>query len=295
MSCKFSSLKNISFTDRSNEQFNSYLKDIHAYELLTPDEAPTLFQDLHAGGPRALDARNRLVEANLRFVITVAKSYDHGVVPLEDIVQYGNLGLISAAETFDESRGVKFTSYANTVIRNNIERNLCQLATTATLSQSLPHIASDYNRMSAKMLQEEQRMLTIDEFCEATGNKYATVIKALAAIERQSSLDTPLSGCHDDDDAITLGGTLSSYMHSDAALIKESNKLEIQDILHKVLNSNEAFVLNKVFYQNDGNFFPEDIASELGLSSDRVRQIYKKALVKLKNSPYSDRLRACAA
>lgn len=295
MSTKNSCYKATSFTNRSDELFNFYLKEVRRHKRLTPEESHELLVAMHAGGPEALAARNRFVEGNLRYVVSVAKNYNHPILSIMDLIQLGNEGLVHAVETFDEALGFQFASYADKIIRHAIEKGLDDFSAAVTQSQLQTQIVRDYKRMNEQMLQSKHRILSIEEYCEISDNKYDTVVKALAAAKRYESLDAPTNLYSDEDDVLTLGDTLSCSTRCDAELDKESISLDIQDILSKVLNDKEQFVINNLYGLKGKNRYIDDLAKTLAVSEDRVRQIHIKAVKKLKQASCGDRLIACFA
>ena len=285
----------IVFTDRSNASFDLYLKDVSKRPLLSPEESHTLLATMKAGGPQAEAARKRFIEANLRYVITVAKQCDRGVVPISELIQEGSLGLIKAVDTFDESLGYTFTTYADPIIRHQIEYVQVEqnAATKAPVGQL--QAIREFNQLDQKCRQDNLRPLTLDEFCEATGNKPDTMAKAMATTQGHTSLDTVIRHDDDDDGGCTLGDLQKAHERSDDTLIRESNSIEIQDFLRNELTDREIFVINSLYGLSGDTYFLDDIADRLGVSVDRVRQIEKSALNKLKSSPHADCLRVLLA
>lgn len=284
-----------SFTDRSDRTLALYLKDISRYPLLTEEESLRLARIIRQGGPEAETARKRFIEANLRYVVTVAKSYNFSIVPLMDIISEGILGLIQAVDTYDVSLGYKFTSYADPVIRHAIEDSLGILSSVVPQPSSQQQTIREYNRMNDKMMQLYQRPLSIEEFCENTGSKRDTLLKALSASQQSISLDAPLKVGEEEDIDCTLGARLSGTVRTDSALDRESIPIEIQGIMSKTLSNKEMYVLRNSMGMEGEEYSLESLSDELHVTTDRVRQIKNQAQTKLKASRYADRLRELLA
>lgn len=288
------SRQKISFTDHNDIALKRYLRDIDRHPLLTDEEIVRLTRVIKAGGPDAEVARERFVNANLRYVVRVAKNYDYDLVPLMDLISEGNLGLMQAVDTYDVSKGYKFTTYADTVIRHAIEDALGDLNSVVSQPSGQRQTVREYNRMNDEMMQLYQRPITLDEFCEATGSKPDTVHKALTASMRSVSLDAPLEEDGEDDNH-TSDARLVDTVRADSALERESASVGIRVVMLKVLSGDEIYVLKNAMGLESEEYSLERIAEDLNVTTDRVRQIRKKALTKLRTSQYADILREILA
>ena len=230
--------------------------------MLTPDEEATLAHTIHQGGPAGERARDRLVSANLRFVVSVAKQYQHQGISLTDLINEGNVGLVKAAEKFDETRGFKFISYAVWWIRQSIMEALAVKSRIVRVPLNQVGIAGKVNR----------------------------VISAFEANGRSTSIDAPIS----EDDDNSLADTLSSdddSARSDSSLDRESMNLFISDLLKEVLNDREQRIITESFGIGRMEKSLEEIADEMGMTRERIRQVKEKALRKIRNSKYAVSLR----
>ena len=183
--------KNI--TSRNSEALDRYLTEIAREPMLTPDEEATLAHTIHQGGPAGERARDRLVSANLRFVVSVAKQYQHQGISLTDLINEGNVGLVKAAEKFDETRGFKFISYAVWWIRQSIMEALAVKSRIVRVPLNQVGIAGKVNRATEQFLQEHGRVPSTHELATMTGIDEELVISAFEANGRSTSIDAPIS------------------------------------------------------------------------------------------------------
>lgn len=282
--------KNI--TSRNSEALDRYLTEIAREPMLTPDEEATLAHTIHQGGPAGERARDRLVSANLRFVVSVAKQYQHQGISLTDLINEGNVGLVKAAEKFDETRGFKFISYAVWWIRQSIMEALAVKSRIVRVPLNQVGIAGKVNRATEQFLQEHGRVPSTHELATMTGIDEDLVISAFEANGRSTSIDAPIS----DDDDNSLADTLSSDdadSRSDSSLDRESMNLFINDLLKEVLNDRERRIITESFGIGRMEKSLEEIADEMGMTRERIRQVREKALRKIRNSRYAVTLRQC--
>lgn len=277
-------------TSRNNEALDRYLTEIAREPLLTPEEEAELAAKVHAGGKEGEQARDRLVRANLRFVVSVAKQYQHQGISLTDLINEGNVGLVKAAEKFDETRGFKFISYAVWWIRQSIMEALAVKSRIVRVPLNQVGIAGKVNRATEQFLQEHGRVPSTHELATMTGIDEELVISAFEANGRSTSIDAPIS----EDDDNSLADTLSSdddSARSDSSLDRESMNLFISDLLKEVLNDREQRIITESFGIGRMEKSLEEIADEMGMTRERIRQVKEKALRKIRNSKYAVSLR----
>ena len=267
-------------TERNNISVNNYLKEVNRYPMATVDEEVTLAQRIRQGGKEADKARKRLVEANLRFVISVANQYHQPNMDLSDLISEGNIGLIKAAELFDDTRGFKFISYAVWWIRQSISSAICENGRAIKLPLNQQALLSKYFILMNKTIQKEQREPTTAEFAEfADISEY----KASMLIEQNHktlSMDAPLS----EDTETSVGDLVPSRYRTDDSLDKESLHQDIAAILNHILTAKEREIILRSFGIGCKEEGLEEIGFSLGLSRERVRQIREKALCKIRRS-----------
>ena len=275
---QFKNTKNI--TERSNISVNNYLKEVSRYPLITVDEEVILTQKIRQGGKEAEKARQRLVEANLRFVISVANQYHQHNMDLSDLISEGNIGLIKAAERFDETRGFKFISYAVWWIRQSISSTIYENGRIIRLPLNQQALLNMYSILLKETMQTEQRKPTTAEFAEFANiseNKAGILIEQTA---KTLSMDDPLS----EDTDTSIGDFVSSGSKTDESLDKESLHQDMTAILNHILSAKEKEILMRSFGINCKEEGLEEIGFSFGLSRERVRQIREKALCKIRRS-----------
>ena len=275
-----------SITNRESASLEKYLQEIGKEELLTVDEEVELAQQIRKGDRKALE---RLTKANLRFVVSVAKQYQNQGLTLPDLINEGNVGLIKAAEKFDETRGFKFISYAVWWIRQSILQAIAEQSRIVRLPLNQVGSVNKINKALNKFEQELERRPSVEEIAASTDIPEEKVDDALKANTRQVSVDAPFS----DDD----GGSMLDVMADtnaptvDNELLQESLREELRKVL-STLKERERLVI-KDFYGIDT---PEKTLEEIGatyvLTRERVRQIREKAIRKLRNSSNSNVLKA---
>ena len=281
---QFKNVKNI--TERSNISVNKYLKEVSRYPMVTVDEEVILAQKIRQGGKEADKARQILVEANLRFVISVANQYRQPNMDLADLISEGNIGLIKAAERFDDTRGFKFITYAVWWIRQSIFSTIYENGRTIRLPLNQQALLNMYSILLKETMQKEQRKPTIAEFAE-----FANISenKASALIEQTGktmSMDTPLS----EDADTSIGDLVSSDSKADESLDKESLHQDMVAMLNHILSAKEREILMRSFGIDCMEEGLEEIGFALGLTRERVRQIREKALCKIRRSNKIGRL-----
>lgn len=275
---QFKNTKNI--TERNNISVNKYLKEVNCYPMATVDEEVTLAQRIRQGGKEADKARQRLIEANLRFVISVANQYHQHNMDLSDLISEGNIGLIKAAERFDETRGFKFISYAVWWVRQSISSTIYENGRIIRLPLNQQALLNMYSTLLKETMQTEQRKPTTAEFAEFANiseNKAGILIEQTA---RTLSMDDPLS----EDTDTSIGDFVSSGSKTDESLDKESLHQDMTAILNHILSAKEKEILMRSFGINCKEEGLEEIGFAFGLSRERVRQIRENALCKIRRS-----------
>ena len=260
------------------QTLDKYLHAIGREPLLTVDEEVELARRIKEGDKSALD---RLVRANLRFVVSVAKQYHNQGVELTDLISEGNLGLVKAAEKFDETRGFKFISYAVWWIRQAIQQAIPEQSRVVRLPQNRLGEISKVRKAMLDFEQEFMRQPSNEELAEILGMSVEKIADALSYNALSLSLDAPFGG--EEDDGCLLDVVSSSDApHPDELLSRnESLAIEVQRVLSQ-LEEREREVLQKSFGIGCSEMTLEEIAEEYNLTRERVRQIKEKAVRRLK-------------
>lgn len=267
-----------SITNRESASLDKYLQEIGHEELLTTDQEVELAQRIRKGDKRALE---KLTKANLRFVVSVAKQYQNQGLSLPDLINEGNVGLIKAAEKFDETRGFKFISYAVWWIRQSILQAIAEQSRLVRLPLNQVGSVNKIARELSRFEQEHERKPSVDEIAERVDLPEDKIADAMKANSRHVSMDAPIADGEDSSMIDFLSGDSSN---TDRELAIESLKAEVSRIL-KVLTDKEQKVL-RAFFGIDGS--PEMTLDEIGekynLTRERVRQIKEKALRRLRHN-----------
>ena len=269
-------------TTRESPSLNKYLREIGKFRLLTLEEEEVLSRKIRTGDRKAFEI---LVNANLRFVVSVAKQYQNQGLTMPDLINEGNLGLIKAAELFDETRGFKFISYAVWWIRQSILRALAEQSRIVRLPLNRISTINRINKAFAKLEQDFQREPTAEEISEMLDIHHIFVTESLNSAYCYVSMDTPLTSDENTEnnqyDTITMA--INETPDPDSSLIESSLKKEIERTLG-ALNGREADIIRYTFGLNGlQTHTQEEIGKKLDISHERVRQIMSKALKKLKN------------
>ncbi|MFC3196647.1 RNA polymerase sigma factor RpoD/SigA [Parapedobacter deserti] len=275
-----------SITNRSNRSLNTYLLEVGKYDMLSSDEEVSLAVRIRAGD---LVALNRLVNGNLRFVVSVAKQYQHQGLVLEDLINEGNLGLVTAAKRFDETRGFKFISYAVWWIRQSIMSAISTQSRTVRLPINQIGDLIKVKRSQSALEQQLERDPTAEELAEALNVTVDKVSRTLRNGEKQVSIDAP--SLHSPD--ITLLDSLpDGGAPADHGAMGGSLKIVIHSVLQH-LPERERMVLSLFYGLEEAE--PKGLAEislQLGLTPERVRQIKAKALIWIQRSRYGQSLSA---
>jgi RNA polymerase primary sigma factor len=276
-----------SITNRETASLDKYLQDIGKEELITADEEVQLAQKVKQGDQKALE---KLVKANLRFVVSVAKQYQNQGLSLPDLINEGNLGLIKAAKRFDETRGFKFISYAVWWIRQSILQALAEQSRIIRLPLNQVGSLNKIKKATSKLEQEFERAPSAEEIAEKLEIPDYKIDAAKKITTRYISMDAPLT---QDDETKFLDVFVSEDTpHTDDFLMKESLAREIQRSL-ATLTKKERDVIN--LYYGIGmphGLTLEEIGAKFDLTRERVRQIKEKAIRRLKHTSRSKLLKA---
>ena len=270
----------------ANRSLSKYLQEISKYQPLKPEREVELAIAVRSGSRKAL---KELTEANLRFVVSVAKDYQGQGLPLTDLINEGNLGLIKAAERFDETRGFKFISYAVWWIRQSVLQALAEHSRIVRLPLNRVGTISKINKASERLEQEFERAPRSDELAKQLDMKVNEVNDAQRISRRHHSLDTPFS----DDDKNSLLDVIadSKTEDPDIELQIDSLKDEVRAALD-TLKDREKDVIRMYFgIDHDYALTLNEIGEEFGLTRERVRQIKEKAIRRLRHRSRSQKLR----
>ncbi len=265
-------------TNRESASLDKYLREVAKFKLITPEEEAVLAHKIRNGDKKAMET---LIYANLRFVVSVAKQYQNQGLTLSDLINEGNLGLIKAAERFDETKGFKFISYAVWWIRQAILQALAEQARIVRLPLNKLGSFNQISQTFRKLEQEYQREPMVDEIGELLNLSPAIVDEALNMSNFHISLDAPLKDEENFENNMYDILVETSTPDPDNSLIKNSLKSDIERILN-TLTDREAEVL-KFYYGLNGihSHTLIEIGDKLDLTRERVRQIKEKALKKL--------------
>jgi RNA polymerase primary sigma factor len=276
-----------SITNRESQSLEKYLQEIGKVDLLTPEEEVDLAQRIREGDQIALE---KLTKANLRFVVSVAKQYQNQGLSLSDLINEGNLGLIKAAQRFDETRGFKFISYAVWWIRQSILQALAEQSRIVRLPLNKVGSLNKINRAFSELEQEFEREPSPEELAEQLDIPAEEVETTLGVAARHVSMDAPFVEGEDNSLLDVLEN--SSTPDTDSMLeYKESLRLEIERSL-STLTERQCDVIK--LYFGIGVKHPmslEDIGDKFGLTRERVRQIKDKAINKLRSASRSKLLK----
>ncbi len=267
-----------SITNRESESLERYLQEIGKEDLLSAEEEVELAQRIRKGDHKALE---RLTKANLRFVVSVAKQYQNQGMSLADLINEGNVGLIKAAEKFDETRGFKFISYAVWWIRQSILQAIAEQSRIVRLPLNQVGSVNKINRELNKFEQEHERRPSIDEISEKIDLPREKVDEAINVSGRHISVDAPFSEGAENSLLDVLINDNSPM--ADRQLVMESLKEEINHAL-KILNERERNIIEAFFGINQPELTLEEIGTKFGLTRERVRQIKEKAIRRLRSN-----------
>jgi RNA polymerase primary sigma factor len=266
-----------SLTNRDSSTVEKYFNEVSKAELLTPDEEAILARKVREGDEAALE---RLVKANLRFVISVAKQYHYGDIPLNDLINEGNIGLIKAAQKFDETKGFKFISYAVWWIRQSILDALSKNGRFVRLPLHKIMERSKIKQFSSKFEQKFEREPTPEEVAEHVDCKPQEVVDLNPIGDKPASLQAEF----DDGEGCMLDILKhSSSSNPDQDLMFDSVRKDIERILKKLSDREREVILRFFGLGREYSESLEDIAATMGLTKERVRQLKECALRKLRS------------
>lgn len=271
-----------SITNRESEALEKYLQEISKEELISIEEEIELAQRIRQGDRKAVE---RLAKANLRFVVSVAKQYQNQGLSLPDLINEGNLGLLRAAEKFDETRGFKFISYAVWWIRQSILQALAEQSRIVRLPLNQVGAVNKISRAANKFEQENERKPSAEELSADTDLPVEKIDEAMAANTRHVSVDAPFS--ESDDSSLLDLLTNEDIPDTDSTLVDESLKTEVSQAL-KTLSERERNIVKAFFGIGQPELTLDEIGMKFGLTRERVRQIKEKALRHLRtNNKYN--------
>ncbi len=275
-----------SITNRESASLDKYLQEIGRYELISVEEEVELAQRIRKGDQEAIE---KLTQANLRFVVSVAKQYQNQGLTLPDLINEGNLGLIKAAEKFDETRGFKFISYAVWWIRQSIMQAINEQSRIVRLPLNQVSSLSKYNKAVAEFEQQHQRRPTADELSKLLDLPKEKVMDTMRVSGRHVSVDAPFAEGEDNSLLDVLENTDSPI--ADKGLINESLSKEIERAF-STLTERERLILKLSFGIGMPEMSLEEIGEKFGLTRERVRQIREKAIRRLRNTSRSNLLKS---
>ena len=273
-----------SITNRNSEALDKYLVEIGRAPMVSIEEEIELAQAIKKGGRAGERAKNKLVEANLRFVVSVAKQYQHQGLTLTDLIDEGNIGLIKAAERFDETRGFKFISYAVWWIRQSILQAIAEQSRIVRLPLNQVGSLNKVNHEINKFEQENLRRPSVEEIADRTGVDEEKISQSMAASGHHVSIDAPFGD--DDDNAMVDVMSSGDDSRTDKQVDHESMAMELKQVLGQVLKERERQIVCACFGIREPEKGLEEIGDKMGLTRERVRQIREKSISKLRESGY---------
>jgi len=279
---------NKSITPRSEESLDKYLTEISRIPMISTDEEVALAQAIHGGGKKGAAAKDKLVKANLRFVVSVAKQYQNQGLPFIDLISEGNIGLITAAEKFDETRGFKFISYAIWWIRQSILQAIADYSNIVRRPQSQIAISNKIKNATNVFLQKYQRYPSAEELCDIISLEIEKIEKAIQTEAHVSSIDAPIT----EGEGSTMADMLSSSAEyaTDRKVNYDSMCSDLMQVLCSVLNDREMTIVIQNFGIGCQERSLDDIGYDMGLSRERVRQIRERGIDKMRKSSKSSAL-----
>lgn len=272
-------------TNRETASLEKYLHEISREGLITAEEEVELAKKIKAGDDAALD---KMVRANLRFVVSVSKQYQNQGLSLPDLINEGNLGLIKAAQRFDETRGFKFISYAVWWIRQSILQALAEQGRLVRLPQNKIGTYNKANKAYMAFEQEHEREPSTEELAELLEMSETEINNIFQSNTRHTSLDAPVHEAED----VAMGDLLKGGDETDEDVMHDSLKNEISRVL-KSLSPREAEIVNAYFgLDGETGVTVEQIGQKYDLTKERIRQIKERAIKRLQKARYSGTLKA---
>ena len=277
-----------SITNRESQSLEKYLQEIGKVDLITPEEEVRLARLIKEGDQKALD---RLTKANLRFVVSVAKQYQNQGLSLPDLINEGNLGLIKAAQRFDETKGFKFISYAVWWIRQSILQAIAEQARIVRLPLNKVGLTGRIQKAFSLLEQEFEREPSAEELAELLNMDLEEVTSTLGINLRHVSMDTPLSEGEESTLIDVLENTNAEKTDNEVEY-KESLQIEITRSLEALTERQKEVICYFFGIGVDHPLSLEDIGERFNLTRERVRQIKDKAITKLKTNQKTNLLRS---
>ena len=275
-----------SITNRESASLDKYLQEIGHEDLISVEEEVELAQKIKRGDRRALE---KLTRANLRFVVSVAKQYQNQGLSLPDLINEGNLGLIKAAEKFDETRGFKFISYAVWWIRQSILQAIAEQSRIVRLPLNQVGSVNKIKRVLNKLEQENEQFPTIEEIAAKVDIPEDKVADAIKSNGGHVSVDAPLAE-GEENSLLDILPNNNAQM-ADSVLVQESLRDEVANALQS-LNERERNIVEAFFGINQSEMTLEEIGDKFGLTRERVRQIKEKAIRRLRHNTKNKNLKA---
>lgn len=277
-----------SITNRESESLEKYLQEIAKVPMISAEEEVALAQLIKKGDKAALD---KLTKANLRFVVSVAKQYQNQGLTLPDLINEGNLGLIKAAQKFDESRGFKFISYAVWWIRQSIMQALAEQARIVRLPLNKVGLTNRINKAYTQLEQEFERTPTAEEIAFFLDMELEEVAATINVAAKHISMDSPLTTDGEENTLLDVMINKNADSADKKILFKDSLKMEIERSLNMLTERQKEVICHVYGIGYDQPMTLEDIGEMYSLTRERVRQIKDKALEKLKTSARADYLK----
>jgi len=269
-----------SITNRESASLEKYLHDISKEQMVTPQEEVELAQKIRAGDA---DALNRLTRANLRFVVSVAKQYQNQGLGLPDLINEGNLGLIKAAQRFDETKGFKFISYAVWWIRQSILQAIAEQSRLVRLPLNQIGTLNKVRKSFSKLEQDFQREPSAEELAQVLNFSINHITDVMRVSARPVSIDAPLDSSEDSSTLLDILDGNDS-VNTDTSMMQESMTEDINRYL-SVLSPKEVQIIKMFFgIGHTHNMSLDEISLKVQLTRERVRQIKEGALRKLKSN-----------
>jgi RNA polymerase primary sigma factor len=264
----------------------AYLKSIGNHPRLTLEEEQELSRRAKTGDKTAV---NKLVESNLLLVVSIAKKYYGCGLPLLDLIQEGNIGLITAANKYDGEKGFRFSTYATYWIRQAISRALGEQSRTIRIPANMIDLLNKIKKATVELTQSLNRQPTDEELAEKLGVEVDKVQAALDIAQVSSSLDTPI----DDEGETSMGDLIADTKASNVGddLIKEANSQIVESVLSTLSNREAEIIRMRFGIGRDRPMTLEEVGTHYGLSRERIRQVETKALRKLRNPLRTNMLR----
>ena len=273
----------------NSDSLHKYMKEINDIPNLTDEEQNTLFELVAAGDE---NAKQKIVEANLKLVVHVAKRYaSSSNIPLMDLIQEGNIGLIEATERFDNTKGYKFSTYAVYWIKRNIVIAITNNSRTIRLPANIVEIVRKIHKLNKENLQTNNRELSVEELAKLLKLDEERVSSIIEVSKNPISLDYIVDDDNDTEVIDLIADT--TVAGSDKLLAKSNQRQAIMSILDTLSEKEKRILILRFGLETGVNKTLEEVGEELGLTRERVRQIEMKALSKLRQPSRAEALKAC--